>query len=128
MQIDGQCHCGAMRFTARASPKLVSVCHCADCQTMAGSAFRLNVTVVASTFELTGTPSVYEKTGTSGEPVVTAFCATCGTPLYSGKRGGETLNVRLGWVNQRDALPPQRQGFCEAVLPWVFDLGNVPRV
>ena len=40
MQINGNCHCGAVSFTAEIDPSRVMICHCTDCQVMSGSAFR----------------------------------------------------------------------------------------
>ena len=43
MKVEGACHCGRIAFEAEIDPARVSVCHCADCQTLTGSAFRLAV-------------------------------------------------------------------------------------
>ena len=41
MKIDGGCHCGHLAFEAEVDPERVSICHCADCQMLGGSAFRI---------------------------------------------------------------------------------------
>jgi hypothetical protein len=43
MKIDGHCHCGEITFTAEVDPEALNICHCTDCQTLSGSAFRVNV-------------------------------------------------------------------------------------
>ncbi len=40
MKIDGSCHCGHISYQAEIDPDKVVVCHCTDCQTMSGAAFR----------------------------------------------------------------------------------------
>ena len=40
MRIDGACHCGAISIEGEADPDKTVICHCTDCQTSAGSAFR----------------------------------------------------------------------------------------
>ncbi len=40
MQIDGRCHCGFITYEAEIDPEKVIICHCTDCQTLSGSAFR----------------------------------------------------------------------------------------
>lgn len=40
MKIDGACHCGDIRFEAEVDPGKVLICHCSDCQTLSGSAYR----------------------------------------------------------------------------------------
>ena len=42
MKITGGCHCGAITYEAEVDPGKVSVCHCTDCQTLTGSAFRVS--------------------------------------------------------------------------------------
>jgi hypothetical protein len=40
MNIDGRCHCGYITFEADADPDKAWICHCTDCQSFSGSAFR----------------------------------------------------------------------------------------
>ena len=40
MKIEGSCSCGNIRIEGEADENAVSVCHCTDCQTASGSAFR----------------------------------------------------------------------------------------
>ena len=56
MKIDGHCHCGAITFEAEVDPDALTICHCTDCQTLTGSAFRVNIPAPAEHFELRGTP------------------------------------------------------------------------
>ncbi len=34
MNIEGGCHCGALRYEAQIDPEGVGICHCTDCQTL----------------------------------------------------------------------------------------------
>src|ERR1700730_6936527 len=43
MKIDGRCHCGEITFEAEVDPDALHICHCTDCQTLSGSAFRMNI-------------------------------------------------------------------------------------
>lgn len=128
MKIDGGCHCGAIQYEAEADPNCVVICHCTDCQAMSGAPYRVNVPVRAETFVLRGEPTRYVKTGSSGAEIVTAFCGTCGSPVYSAKGDKPRyLNVRLGVVRQRSELPPKLQGFCDSAMPWAWDISTVPK-
>jgi hypothetical protein len=40
MKIDGRCHCGNITFEAEVDPATAAICHCIDCQTLSGTAFR----------------------------------------------------------------------------------------
>ena len=62
MKIDGRCHCGKITYEAEIDPLKVMVCHCTDCQTMSGSAFRTVVFTREGTFSLlSGEPKIYVK-------------------------------------------------------------------
>jgi hypothetical protein len=63
MKVDGQCHCGQIRYEAEIDPDNVSVCHCTDCQTLTGTAYRVSAPApAASLVFLTGAPKIYIKT------------------------------------------------------------------
>ena len=67
MKVDGGCHCGNIRYEAEINPGKVVICHCTDCQTLSGSAFRTVVPTIEGTFRLlSGAPKVYVKIGESG--------------------------------------------------------------
>ena len=42
MKVDGHCHCGKTGFEAVIDPTALTKCHCTDCQTITGAAFRAN--------------------------------------------------------------------------------------
>src|SRR5215468_6033118 len=83
MQIDGSCHCGSITYEAEIDPSQVEICHCTDCQTLSGSAYRVTVPVAAGQFKMSGTPSLYTKTAENGKKRFQAFCPNCGSPIYS---------------------------------------------
>jgi hypothetical protein len=128
MKIDGSCHCGAIRFEAEVQPDDVSICHCADCQKLTGSAFRVTVAAEEANFRLkAGQPRLYIKTAESGARRVQAFCADCGSPIYatSAGDGPKTYGLRVGTIRQRQELAPARQIWRRSALPWVPDMDNL---
>ena len=105
MKIDGACHCGRIRYEAEVDPATVLLCHCTDCQTLSGSAFRTVVATKEGTFRLlSGAPKVYVKTGESGNDREQTFCPNCGSPIYSGpvSDGAKVVSLRVGTIRQRD--------------------------
>ena len=67
MKIDGACHCGNITDSAEIDPENVGLCHCTDCQTFSGSAFRISVPANKEAFHLAGgQPKIYVKTAESG--------------------------------------------------------------
>ena len=131
MRIDGACHCGAITIEAEADPDKTQICHCTDCQTGTGSAFRVSIPVPGATFKMTGQPSIYVKTtAESGKPRVQAFCGKCGSPIYSTTPGDgvqPSYTVRVGILRQRDRLIPRRQNWFRSARPWVTELAAVPK-
>jgi hypothetical protein len=84
MKIDGACHCGLIAYEAEADPETTGICHCTDCQTLSGSAFRTVVASRRGSFKLrSGEPKIYVKTAESGTKRQQGFCPNCGTPIYS---------------------------------------------
>jgi hypothetical protein len=84
MKIDGHCHCGEITFEAEVDPDALNICHCTDCQTLSGTAFRVNIPAPAEHFVLlSGTPKTYIKMAESGNKRLHAFCGNCGTPIYA---------------------------------------------
>lgn len=129
MKIDGGCHCGSITYAAEINPERVSVCHCTDCQTGSGSAFRTNVPCEKNSFRLlTGEPRIYVKTAESGNRRAQGFCADCGTPLFSTTESNREVYVlRVGSIRQRSELRPRSQGWCRSAQPWAMDISALPR-
>jgi hypothetical protein len=77
MKVEGQWHCGELSFEAEIDPETVRICHCTDCQTITGAAYRVNVTATAEHFRLrTGRPKIYTRiaeSGNRGEDTIRAF-------------------------------------------------------
>ncbi len=131
MKIDGGCHCGAITYEAEIDSERVVVCHCSDCQTLSGAAFRSVAFTREGTFRLlSGEVKEYVKTAESGNRRAQGFCGDCGTPIYSTSLGDgrKTHGLRVGSVRQRDVLVPKRQVWLRSARHWVGDLGSVPGV
>ena len=130
MRIDGQCHCGFVTYEAQIDPEEVGICHCIDCQQLTGSAYRVTATAKREDFRLTGgEPKLYAKRGDSGAKSLQFFCPNCGSPCYRTGEGEDAaeIGIRLGTINQRHALTPKRQSWRGSALPWVDEIGRLPR-
>ena len=56
-----------------------------------------------------------------------AFCADCGTQLYATEADApKVLNLRLGCVNERAELVPQKQMWGVSAMPWLGQLQALP--
>jgi hypothetical protein len=132
MKVEGTCACGSITLEGEANADAVSVCHCTDCQTTSGSAFRVAVPVAGASFKVSGKPASYIKTtAESGNPRLQAFCPTCGTSLYSttpGEGQQAIYIVRVGMLKQRDQLMPKRQIWWRSARNWVTGLDDIARL
>lgn len=131
MKIDGGCRSGYITYEAEADPDKVSICHCTDCQTLSGTAFRTSIPAPDHAFRVTsGEPAVYVKTAESGAKRAQGFCARCGSPIYATAVGDgpKVYNIRVGTVRQRDQLVPKRQIWCRSQQRWLGGIGAIPGV
>lgn len=130
MLIDGGCHCGDIRFKAEIDPAQVLICHCTDCQTLSGSAYRTVVPALDDSFRLLqGSLTTYVKIAEDGTPREQTFCPRCGSAIFSGPLEGRQgmLGIRVGCIRQRAQLPPQRQYYCNSAQSWVQDISQLPK-
>jgi hypothetical protein len=128
VKIDGSCHCGNIRFEADVVPDKVVICHCTDCQTLSGSAFRTVVQTKPGAFKLiSGSLKTYVKSGESGNRREQSFCPDCGTPIYStpADSGVRAFSLRVGAIRQRDQLIPSDQYWFRSSQRWLQDMPTI---
>ena len=128
MKIEGGCHCGRITYEADVEPEGSRICHCTDCQTIGGSAFRMVVPSVKDSFRVTaGELKVYVKIAESGNPRVQAFCGDCGTHIYASNTGDgpKVYNIRTGTVRQRDQLAPRFHIWYRSAQPWLAGMDTI---
>jgi hypothetical protein len=125
MKVEGQCHCGHVRFEATLDPERVAICHCTDCQMFSSAPFRVGVR--AQDFRVSAAkPKVYVKTADSGRKRNQAFCPECGTPIYTSPvEDPSVITLRIGTLRERSALSPKLQIWCESRCGWVRDLDAI---
>lgn len=131
MKIDGRCHCGYVSYEAEVDPEKVMICHCTDCQTLSGSAFRTVALTQEGTFKLrSGELKIYVKTGESGTKRAQSFCPRCGTPISSSPVGDDPKAhiVRVGTARQRNQLVPKVQLWTRSAQHWVDGLTSIRRI
>ena len=129
MRIDGRCHCGFITYEAEIDPEKVIICHCTDCQTLTGSAFRTFALTREDGFHLlSGKLKTYVKTSESGARRLQTFCPQCGSPIYPTSEGSgpKIYSIRVGTCRQRNELLPRGQIWCRSAQPWLADIGALP--
>jgi hypothetical protein len=67
----GGCCCGAIRYEITSFPLLLYTCNCTNCQTASGSAFALNMPVLAKDFQIRqGEPKGWRHISPTGVAVI----------------------------------------------------------
>jgi hypothetical protein len=118
----GGCDCGGVRYELRREPLVVHCCHCRWCQRETGSAFALNAMVESEHVTITrGEPEIVTTPSASGKGQRIARCPTCRLALWSHYAGGgdAVRFVRVGTLDNPDALPPDIHIFTSTRQPWV---------
>ena len=89
MQLEGSCHCGAVRFTlASPHPYPFNLCYCSICRkTQGGGGYAINLSGEAASLRIEGAEniSVYQAVldgGPETSPAERRFCARCGSGLW----------------------------------------------
>jgi hypothetical protein len=128
MQVHGACHCGAVSYEATVNAAQVTICHCTDCQSLTGSAYRVTVAARAGDFRLlSGAPKVCFKVAESGRRRAQAFRADCGYPMYAhaAQAQPKTYGLRAGCIRERHALRPRQRIWCSSAQEWSANLDGM---
>jgi hypothetical protein len=128
---DGGCDCSFVRYRMRTAPLFVHCCHCRWCQRESGAAFALNALVEADRLELlAGEPRIVDTPSESGRGQRIARCPHCFVALWSHYAGSgpRVAFVRVGTLDDPDALPPDIHIYTASKQPWVQLPPGVPAV
>jgi len=130
MKIDGSCLCGHVSYEAEIDPGGVMICHCTDCQTHSGTAFRYGVLVKKEDFRLvTGELKFYIKTSDGGSKRALGFCPECGTSIYGSDADQPKIySLRLGTARQRGNFVPSLQIWQRSAVKWLNDIAAIKSV
>jgi hypothetical protein len=119
---EGGCDCRQVRYRLRSRPMFVHCCHCRWCQRESGSAFALNAMIETDRVErVAGEPELVDTPSESGKGQLIARCPTCRVALWShyARAGHKVSFVRVGTLDDPDAMPPDIHIFTASKQPWV---------
>jgi hypothetical protein len=74
-----------------------------------------------------GAPTIYVKTGDSGNKRQQAFCPKCGSPIFSAPPGDgpKAYFIRVGTINQRDRFAPKSQVWARSKQHWLGGIASL---
>jgi hypothetical protein len=120
-----------VRYRVLTAPLFVHCCHCRWCQRESGASFALNALIEADRVLMLGVaPEAVETPSESGLKQVIARCPHCRLALWSHYFGSGPLVsfVRVGTLDDPDALPPDIHIFTASKQPWIVIPGGAPAV
>lgn len=123
LNLEGSCTCGQVRYRLTRSPIVVHCCHCRWCQRETGTAFALNAMIETDAVRLlNGKPELVLTPSNSGKGQKILRCPNCHIAVWSHYAGaGDALSfVRVGTLDNPDALPPDVHIFTASKQPWVM--------
>ena len=126
---EGGCTCRAVRYRMTSRPLFVNCCHCRWCQRETGTAFAINAMIEADRVELTaGAPEVVNTPSASGKGQKIWRCPACRVAVWSnyGGAGDKVRFVRVGTLDEPDAMPPDIHIFTMSKQPWVTLPPGIP--
>ena len=80
-RLSGGCHCGAVRYTLRASPLSVQHCHCESCRKTTGALHATIGVMQQDKVEIEGADNLTKYRTSPG--FEQQFCRTCGCNLFA---------------------------------------------
>lgn len=122
--LEGGCDCRSVRYRMETAPMIVHCCHCRWCQRETGTAFALNAVVETdrvAVFQGDGDIELVDTPSASGKGQKIARCRHCRIALWSHYPGGGNAVrfVRVGTLDNPDALPPDVHIYTSTKQPWV---------
>jgi hypothetical protein len=129
--LPGRCACGAVRYRMTSRPLIVHCCHCRECQRQTGTAFALNALIETNRVVLeSGATETTPVPTLSGRGQKIVRCQECRVAVWSHYAGmGDGVSfVRVGTLEDPDALPPGIHIFTESKQPWIALPDGVPAV
>ena len=126
---EGGCTCRTVRYRVTVRPMFVNCCHCRWCQRESGAAFALNAMVETDRVEiLNGHPVTVDTPSNSGKGQRIVRCPSCHIALWSHYSGAgpKIAFVRVGTLDNPDALPPDIHIFTQSKQPWVVLPPDMP--
>jgi hypothetical protein len=119
---EGGCDCKHVRYRLASKPLFVHCCHCRWCQRESGAAFALNAMIEMDRVHvLAGEPLYVPTPSDSGYGQEFVRCPKCHLALWSHYAGAgrAVAFVRVGTLDDPDALPPDIHIFTASKQPWV---------
>ena len=116
--ISGSCLCGAIRYSASASPLFQAHCHCQDCRKNTGSAFAALAFVPINSLSWQGQTQTFTHRADSGAVMTKHFCSSCGSQLFgTNSAKPDRIHIKVGSMEDAQWFEPQCNVWASSRLP-----------
>jgi hypothetical protein len=115
----GGCACGALRYEIAAEPMAGLHCQCIDCRRESGTGHGSHMAFPRAAAAITGTATRWDNKADSGNVKTSAFCPTCGSPVYTTFAAmPEMIAVRAASLDEPERFAPQFVTYAVRGLAW----------
>ena len=121
----GKCECGAVQYTVADEFLYAMNCHCSNCRSSTGSAFKALGGIEREKLRVddgSGALLVYGEDDANH-----TRCAACGSLLYSVVRDGAYVHVALGSLVDAPRIRPTKHIFVGSKAPWFEITDDLPQ-
>ncbi len=124
--VKGSCLCERVAYEIIDNLGIFQYCHCSRCRKFTGSAFASNIFVRPEHFRwLKGEEFVGGYELPDARYFGTSFCTCCGSSLPWTSRGGRSIIVPAGTLDQDPGIRPQQNIFCASRASWYTAPGEL---
>lgn len=118
----GGCLCGAVRYEVGSPTDRIVQCHCRNCQKVSGAGASANILVDTDQLKITqGEPKIFVDTADSGQKLSRAFCAQCGSSLYSQRHNMmNKIVLKAGSLDETPDAKIVMNIWTQSARPWVL--------
>lgn len=122
----GHCLCGAVTLGLRVVAGAFVLCHCRQCRKSAGAPFQAVIPGRREAVTIDD-PQGLVREYRSSPHKLRAFCARCGSPLYSRRDDSATLRLRAGLFDALGGHRPAAHIFATSAAEWEIIADTLPR-
>ncbi len=114
------CSCGQLGINYDGEITKTTLCHCFECQKRTGSVFGVQTRLDKSKAVITGTSTIYQRTGDEGGLITFHFCPKCGsTVFYEASWMPGFIAVPIGAFSDPSLPAPVMQIYGDRKHHWV---------
>jgi hypothetical protein len=123
--LTGRCECGAVEYQVADEFLYAANCHCSNCRSSTGSAFKAFAGIERDKLQVTKGGDELLIWGE--EDANHTRCGVCGSLLYSVVRDGGYVHVALGSLRGDPAIRPSEHIFVGSKAPWFEITDDLPQ-